>query len=216
MPVLALIYNVPLAVAVFTTSSLLSNIWQGWRFRRSQGSVRFVWWFAGMASIGTILGSILLVTLPSEFLMTVVSALVFLYIGFRLMRPDWQLSERAAGRIVAPVGFLGGLLQGSAGLSAPISLTFLSAMKMERARFIATVSVYFAMMSVVQIPTLYGLGVMTPELFLVSLLACIPVFGGMPIGAALARRFSRKTFDVVMLALLAAVASRLVIEAILF
>ncbi|WMS44154.1 sulfite exporter TauE/SafE family protein [Acuticoccus sp. MNP-M23] len=216
VPVLALIYDVPLAVAVFTTSSLLSNIWQGWRYRGSQGSKSFVWWFAGMASVGTILGSLLLVTLPSEFLMTSVSALVFLYIVFRLLRPEWQLSERAAGRIVAPAGFLGGMLQGAAGLSAPISLTFLTAMKMERARFIATVSVFFAMTSITQIPTLYGLGVMTPQLFGVSLLACIPVFGGMPIGAALAKRFSKKTFDTVMLAILAVVASRLVVEALFF
>jgi len=216
VPVLALIYDVPLAVAVFAVPSLLSNVWQGWRYRAAQESRSFVWWFAGMAVFGTILGSFLLVTLPSEFLMAVVSALVFLYIGFRLMRPDWQLSERAAGRIVAPAGFLGGMLQGAAGLSAPISLTFLNAMKMERTRFIATVSVFFAMTAITQIPTLYGLGVMTPELFVLSLLACIPMFGGMPVGAALARRFSKKTFDAVMLVILAVVASRLVLEALLF
>ena len=41
------------------------------------------------------------------------------------------------------MGVGGGILQGSAGLSAPISITFLNSMKLERNQFIPTISVYF-------------------------------------------------------------------------
>ena len=53
------------------------------------------------------------------------------------------------------MGSAGGVLQGSAGLSAPVSITFLNSMKLERNQFIPTISVYFGVMSVFQIPTLY-------------------------------------------------------------
>ena len=40
------------------------------------------------------------------------------------------------------MGAGGGVLQGSAGLSAPVSITFLNSMKLERNQFIPTISVY--------------------------------------------------------------------------
>lgn len=104
-------------------------------------------------------------------------------------------------------------MQGAGGLSAPVSVTFLNAMKLERSEFIATIAVFFLTMSFVQIPALAALGILTPERAAMSLLATIPLFGAMPIGAWLARRISRETFDRVILALLAVIALRLLYAA---
>src|SRR3546814_9616634 len=58
--------------------------------------------------------------------------ILFLYIGFRLAHPDWVLELGVATRLAAPAGFVGGVLQGAAGISAPISITFLNAMRIDR------------------------------------------------------------------------------------
>ncbi|MEM9224361.1 MAG: sulfite exporter TauE/SafE family protein [Pseudomonadota bacterium] len=214
VPLLAVIYDVPFAVAVFTIPSLLSNIWQGWHFRAFQGSPSFVFAFAGAAAVGAAVGSVLLVTLSASILFAAVGAAVFLYIAFRIARPEWVLGERIAQTIVGPVGFMSGVMQGAVGISAPISLTFLNAMRLPRERFIAVVSVFFAAMAVVQIVALIAVGVLTAERAVISLAASAPLFGGMPIGAWLGKRFSRETFDKVMLAILAVVSLRLFVEAV--
>lgn len=214
VPVLAMIFNVPMAVAIFTIPNLATNIWQGWQFRKSQFSHRFTLIYAGTGALGAGIGSILLAFLPGEVLMGVVAGVVLLYIAFRLLRPDWHLARPLADRLCAPVGLIGGMMQGAGGISAPVSVTFLNAMRLERGQFIATISVFFCAMSLVQIPLLAGLGIMTGEIALLSLAAMVPLFGGMPVGAWLARRISKEAFDKIILALLAAIAIKLLADAI--
>ncbi len=214
VPVLAMIFNVPMAVAIFTIPNLATNIWQGWHFRRSQISGRFTLIFAGTGALGAGIGSILLAFLPSAVLMGVVAGVVLLYIAFRLMRPNWQLARPLADRLCAPVGLIGGMMQGAGGISAPVSVTFLNAMRLDRGQFIATIAVFFCAMSLVQIPLLAQFGIMTGEIALLSLAAMVPLIGGMPIGAWLARRISKEAFDKIILALLGVIALKLLGDAI--
>lgn len=209
VPILALLYDVPLAIAIFTLPSLFSNLWQAWTFRHDQQSPRLVWTYASAGALGALLGSFLLVLLPGELLLATLATVVFIYIGIRLARPDWQLARATGERFAFPVGLIGGMMQGAGGVSAPVSVTFLNAMRLGREDFIATISVFFASMSVVQIPTLWSLGVMTPERAALSALAVLPVFAGIPVGAWLARFMSRELFDRIILALLAVIALRL-------
>jgi uncharacterized membrane protein YfcA len=150
---------------------------------------------------------------PGEALLAGLATVVFLYIGFRVFRPGWVLARDTALRYAAPVGFVGGMMQGAGGISAPVSITFLNAMRLERGEFIATISVFFAMMSAVQIPSQAALGIMTPERFLLSILACIPLFGTMPAGVWLGKRVSKEQFDRLILWLLAAIAVKLLWDA---
>lgn len=213
VPLLAMIYDVPMAVAIFTLPNLISNLWQGWRFREHRSAPGLTWGFAVAGAVGAGIGTLFLVTLSADVLLLGVAAAVFLYIGFRLARPDWVLDLRLAERLAVPVGLLGGVLQGAAGLSAPISITFLNATRMERAAFIATISVFFFAMTAVQIPLLAAWHVLTPTRALLSAAAMLPLLAAMPVGSYLARRISREAFDRAILVLLALIAARLAIDA---
>ena len=212
VPLLAMLYDVPLAVAIFTLPSLMANTWQGWRFRRHQLAPGLTWGFALAGAAGAGVGSAMLVGLPSDALLLGVAGTVFLYIGFRLARPDWALELGLATRLAAPAGFAGGILQGAVGVSAPVSITFLNAVQMERAAFIATISVFFAAMSMVQIPLLAAWGVLTPTRALLSAAAILPLVAAMPLGNYLARFIAKETFDRLILVLLALIALRLVLS----
>lgn len=212
VPLLAMLYDVPLAVAIFTLPSLFSNIWQGWRFRSHRVSPMLTWTLALAGAAGAAGGSVMLVSLSSDLLLLGVAAAVFLYIGFRLARPDWVLDLAVATRLAIPAGFVGGLLQGAAGISAPVSITFLNAMRMERPAFIATISVFFVAMSATQVPLLVSWGVLTPLRLLLSVAAILPLVAGMPLGAMLAKRFSKEFFDRLILVMLAVIALRLVVS----
>jgi hypothetical protein len=209
VPIMALYHGVPFAVAVFALPSLLSNGWQAWRYRADLLPARFLLLLTAGAGLGAAVGSVILAALPPEVLTGVVAATTLLYVAFRLARPDWVLDRRLADRLVLPAGFTAGIMQGAAGISAPVSITFINAMRLPREAFIATISVFFLSMSAVQIPALWSLGILTPDRLGLSLAACVPLFGGMPLGDRLARYMARETFDRIVMALLVVIAARL-------
>ena len=204
VPILVLVFDVQKAVAIFSVINLLSNIWQ-----------RFVWWFAAAGGAGAAAGSVLLATLPTEVLMATLAGVVAAYIVLRLSRPHWQLSWETARRIGPAVGFIGGTMQGAGGISAPVSVTFLNAMRLGRAEFIGTISVFFLAMSVFQIPVLVGFGILTWERTFLALLGMIPLFVGIPLGSWAARYLSKEAFDKAILVLLAVIAVKLLWDAVL-
>lgn len=215
VPLLAMLYDVPTAVAIFTLPNLVSNVWQSWQYRVHRAPASLSWGFAVAGALGAGIGSFLLVTLSADTLILAVSAAVFLYIGFRMARPDWALRMQVAKLLAVPAGLVGGILQGAAGVSAPVSITFLNALKMDRKSFIATISLFFLGMTLVQIPLLAVWEVLTPWRALLSLAAIVPLLGAMPAGSWLAQRIRRETFDRVILVLLAVIAARLAIGALL-
>ena len=213
VPLLALLFDVRFAVAVFLVPNILPNLWQAWCYRGQLLSPRFVISLAISGGIGAGVGSIALAGFSSEILTGGVALAVFLYVGFRLLKPGWILDYPLASRIVIPVGLVAGFLQGATGLSAPVSITFLNAMKLERGQLISTISVFFIALALVQFPFLTYLGILTSECFIYSLLALIPLVLFMPIGAWLGRHMSRRLFDNAILILLTSLAIKLAIEA---
>lgn len=167
----------------------------------------------GAGALGAGLGTVALAGLSAELLTAGVALVVFLYVGFRLMKPHWQLPHGVAARIVLPVGIFAGFLQGASGVSAPVSITFLNAMKLERGQFISTISVFFVAMALVQLPVQVSYNIMTMERLLYSSLALIPLALFMPVGSYLGKRMSRKTFDSIILSLLTLLAVKLMFDA---
>ncbi len=214
VPMLAVAFDVPTAVALFAIPNLLSNIWQSWHYRAHKVPNGFTRSFALAGVIGAAIGTFVLVTLPSAWLEGGAALVICVYIAFRLARPGWQLAERTAQRVVWPVGAAAGVLQGAIGVSAPISVTFLNAMRLERLQFVATIAIFFLSMSLIQIPLMGSFGLMTPRVAALGLGAFVLVVAAMPIGAMLGRRFDHRTFDLLVLGLLAVVAVRLALSAV--
>lgn len=209
VPVIAAFFDVRLAVIVMAAPNLLANVRQiqvYWKTRLGDGfSLRF-----GLSgAVGAVLGTLLLANLPGEALSLMLAGVVFAYIALRLSRPDWQLAEAVARRIVIPMGSLGGILQGATGISAPVSVSFLNAMRLERVVFIPTVSIFFAATAIFQVPALVATGLLTRDLAILSAFCILPMLAGMPIGDRLARHLSATVFDRVLLVLLGVMAVRL-------
>ena len=169
---------------------------------------------AAGAATGSVIGSVLLASLPSSFLSICVAMLAIIYVGFRFVSPDRILPMATARRIVLPVTTVAGVLQGAAGISAPVSITFLHALNLGRARFIATISVLFGVMSLVQMPTLLALGVLDGPRLLIGALALLPLFLGMQLGNWLIRHVRPAIFDRLIIVLLVFVSLGLVLDAV--
>lgn len=215
IPALTVLFDIKLAVMLMLMPNMLTNIWQAWHFRHARLPWLFTGLFAFAGMVGAGFGSWALATLPQDTLTTVVAVGVIGYIGMRLGRPDWVLPYWLALRLCLPAGLVAGLLQGASGVSAPVSISFLNAMKLERGQFIAVISVFFFAMTLVQVPALAAFGLFTPTLFVFSLATMVPILAFMPVGACLARHLSRAAFEKVILALLAALAAKLLVDSLL-
>lgn len=208
-PALTMLFDVQTAVAILVVPNLLSNLWQGWAYRRQALPPRFLVQFAGGSVLGVLLGSWLLAILSKDALALFVVAAVVAYIVLRLARPGWVLAMPLAQRLAAPAGALGGFLQGATGISAPASITFLNAMRLARETFIGTISIYFAVMTAMQIPALWGLGILSAERLVQGTAAFAIVMATMPLGSWLGKRAKPVVFDRIMLGTLAVLSAKL-------
>lgn len=215
VPALTMLFDVQVAVAVMLVPNLLTNLWQAWSYRRHLPARGFVAAFAGAGAFGALIGTVGLATFPQAALAVIVAVAVGGYILLRLLRSAWTLPFAAARRIALPVGLAAGLLQGASGLSAPVSLSYLNAMRLERPVFVATVAVLFAAMTAVQMPMAAVLGILTPARLAISAAAIVPILAFMPVGARLARHLSGAVFDRIILTLLGALALKLALDALL-
>ncbi|MDG1883460.1 MAG: sulfite exporter TauE/SafE family protein, partial [Alphaproteobacteria bacterium] len=128
IPVIAAFYDVRIAVIIMVIPNLLTNIGQLYQFRKTILPKFFTLSFALGGGVGAFLGTILLVNLSIKILTLSVAFIVIVYIFLKIMVPSWKLTYKKAKKLVFLMGSFGGILQGTAGLSAPISITFLNSM----------------------------------------------------------------------------------------
>lgn len=210
IPVIAAFYDVRIAVIIMVIPNLLTNIGQLYQFRKTILPKFFTLSFAIGGGIGAFLGTILLANLSIKILTLSVAFIVIVYILLKLIVPSWKLTYEKAKKLVFLMGGFGGILQGTAGLSAPISITFLNSMKLERNQFIPTISVYFGVMSIFQMPTLYYYNFLNVEIVLVSCISTLVLLSFMPIGSWIAKSVSKESFDKITLILLGFIAFRII------
>ena len=210
IPVIAAFYDVRIAVIIMVVPNLLTNIGQLYQFRKTILPSFFTVSFALGGGIGALIGTILLANLSIKILTLSVAFIVIIYILLKLIVPSWKLIYEKAAKLVFIMGTAGGVLQGAAGLSAPISITFLNAMKLERNQFIPTISVYFGVMSIFQMPTLYYYDFLNFEIIAASLISTVVLLSFMPLGSWVAKSVSKENFDKITLILLAFIALRII------
>ncbi|MFC0013210.1 sulfite exporter TauE/SafE family protein [Devosia nitrariae] len=216
IPAMAAFHDVRFAIVIMTVPNLITNLLQAWQNRKHRLQASFLVPFLLSAAIGVVLGTWALVRFDSRTLSLVVALAVLLYLVLRVTRASWQLSTPLALRLAAPFGFMSGVVQGSAGISAPVSLSFLNAMQLERLTFMSTVSMLFVTFVAVQLPALAFAGVLTPSGFLLSCAALLPMLVGMSFGASISRTVSRQAFDRLIMLLLAVLAAKMLWDALVF
>ncbi len=215
VPVMAMLFDAQFAVACFVMPNIVTNIVQFFQTRKQTSSWQLLWKFGLAGALGAGAGSYVLVSASQQWLMLTISVLMLAFVGWRIAKPQLYLSLSAGIAGAVPAGFIAGMLQGAAGISAPVSISYLSLLKLERGAFIATISFFFLSMGLVQLPALIQLRVITQELFYFSCFAILPLLCGMPAGAFLARFASAEQFNRMLLVILTALAIRLAFSAML-
>lgn len=214
IPVIASVTNVEYAVVVLSIANLLSNGWLLWEHRSGAagtGSVMAPFLIVG--TFATIVGTWLLTELDDRILSVVVALVIVGYIVRFLTDSDFGIDRQQARRWSAPMGLVGGVLVGATGTGGPLIATYFHSIRMSRASFVLMMSLTFQVFGIIQIVTLAGLGAFTADRTLQALLAVIPVLVMTPVGIWVGRQVKQRGFELMVLALLAFAAVRLLMSA---
>ncbi|SDM45669.1 hypothetical protein SAMN05192555_11387 [Franzmannia pantelleriensis] len=215
VPIFTVLYDIQTAIVVLLVPNLLSNMLQVWRYRRHLLPLRFLAGFAASGGVGVLLGTWALVSINEKLLSITVAVTMLAYLGVRVLRRDAELGRALANRLVIPAGLCGGVLQGAVGMSAPVSVAFLNFMRLERRVFIGSISTFFAAITVVQLPALLSVGLVTWPLAMASVAAFLVIWLAMPLGGRLGNYLDRDVFDKVIMALLFIIAMRILLDALI-
>ena len=183
---------------------------------------------------GVVVGSYLLVSVDQRLLMALLAGVIttFLVIEWRrelslrrrrapaippgdtrgtvtALSRDLVLRRSLVGSVV---GLSAGAMQGASGASGPLVTMYLFKQRLSRRGFFLAVNAVFLVFDSVQLATLAGLGQFGPPRLTVGVLACVPLFSGVAIGAALARRISDAGFRIAVLLVLTATVASLVTQ----
>lgn len=174
------------------------------RHRGSAGEWRSRMVVLSVACIaGVPIGAYLLTILPESAIATVLGLFTLLFIATRLWRPTFTI-EPAHERVAAPVvGILGGIFNGTIGVSGPILGSYLIALGVRPATFAFTIQVLFLAMTLVRLAGLTALGEVTPPLLAIGAMLLVPSLAGQTAGFWLQERISRTAFERSVLVIMA-------------
>lgn len=116
LPVLTPLVGVEHAVAVLALPTVLSNGWLAWANRAARAENPWLPTLASTAAIGGIVGAFVLTSVDERWLAVALVTIVVAMLVSRIRSPHWRLSEPLARIGAAPVGLVGGTLQGATGL----------------------------------------------------------------------------------------------------
>ncbi|HVL70875.1 MAG TPA: sulfite exporter TauE/SafE family protein [Beijerinckiaceae bacterium] len=209
VPALAAFLGVPHALAIVCIPLVVTNAWQSWHFSAHRHGTGFLARLLPASVVGIGLGTVALTTLPGAALSLALAVMMMAYIAFYLTKPDLRLSPGSGRRLAPLVGLVAGALQASTGISAPVSITFIHALRLARPAFVFAVAAMFLGFAVAQVVALAVAGIMTWTRFLEGLIALVPIALAMPLGAWAASFLSRETFDRLILGILGVMSLKL-------
>ena len=213
LPVMAAFLGVERAIVVMTLPGIVSNTWMLWALRRHLRQTRDLPAILLAGVVGVLGGTWLLKTLDARILSLTLAAMIAVYVLLFFAHPELRLPPRLTRRLSLPVGAAAGALQGATGLSGPLVLTWFHAYRLPKELYLASIVTVFQLYSVAQLFSLAALGLYTPSRVRESLLALVPLLA-LPVGTRVARRLDERIFEYVVLALLVAVAAKMVYDVI--
>lgn len=213
IPFLAATFGLQHAIAVLLVPILVSNASQLYRFRHARGEagLGFLQPMLMLCVVGVIAGTWFLTSTPERGLALTLGILLLGYLALRLLNPHFTVGPQAARRWAMPAGLGAGLLHGATGISAPIGVTFIHAMRFGRDAHVYAVSAMFMVLAIFQAPSLWVAGILRPEWLMQGMFALIPTFLFMPVGQWLAGKMSQSAFDRMILIFLGAIGLKMVL-----
>lgn len=212
LPFLVLALGLKATLPLLLIPSIVSNVIvmrSAGRFRSTLGR----YWLLYISAVpGLLIGLTLLSTVHPARSTAVLGAVLVLYSGLSLFRPDLRVPQRLIGPLSIPVGLANGVVNGLTGSQVMPVLPFLMSLHLPPDRFVQAANIFFTVSSLIMASGLITLGLMTPTVAAISVVGLLPVFLGVRVGTMVRRTLSPRGFRNGVLLVLAVLGVSLVVR----
>lgn len=198
IPLLTFVVNLPTAVVLLVIPVTASNLFQAFQRGSFLPVVRRFWGLLAAFVPAIAIGAKLLVSLDEHPLYLVMGLSIVAVTVVARLAPGFAVSRRMEHILNPIVGGLSGLLGGASSLFGPPLMVYFLCLRLEKAEYIATVSLLYFLGA-----GCFGLALILVGAFgwheaLLSALAMAPVFAGMMLGQVIGDRLDRRRFEQVL------------------
>src|ERR1019366_8566448 len=179
VPILVALYG-DLRLVLLTTvlATALSDVPMLWRFRKNYREASILVGFLICGRIGIVIGTRILLYVKVSILSAVLAAVVIAFILVSWFGKVPTMSKVLASRLGPLIGFICGVIQGSAGASGPIVTTYLVSSQISRDGFLFAINAIFFVLDWTQFVSLQQLHQTTSAIWTSSLIVVGVVFAG--------------------------------------
>lgn len=210
VPIIALITDVPTAMAVVQLPALSINLLQI-RYKDQPASLALQHWPVFlMLFCTTIVGISILRVAPPGILFAFLGTICIATVIFLHLRPDFALSATMRLPVGLPLALIAGLAAGMSSLGGPFLVPYFLSLKLPKDVFVSTVSVCYLAIIIPTISFFLYWDLVKPELFLFSTFAVLPSIAGMWFGNRLRARINDAQFRKFVLLMLLGSATGLI------
>jgi len=214
IPVLALFVGPQDAIVIMTLSTVTTNSYLMWAYRDGASQAKNLWTMIAAGTVGAPIGVLFLTNIEGRYVALVLGISVLVYIAVSLWKPHLRLSDRAAKSAAAPVGLVGGILQGATGLSSVVLASYIHALGLTPRAFVFMLSTLFQVFALVQLIGFWVAGLYTPDIITASLVAAVPATAVLAFGTRLSFRISPVVFNRMVMAVLGLSAIKMLFDAV--
>ena len=199
---MALVIDVPTAVALMPIPLLVTNARQAFRGGYMRGALGRFWPMLACLPFGTVAGVKVLTGIDPLVVTGLVGAIVVAFAILGQVRFGWRMTPRLDRRLQPLVGLSAGLIGGISSIFSPPIIMHLISLRLPKDEFVGAVGLAYLVGIVPMILALAAFGRFGRTEALWGAAALIPVLAGMILGERLRGRVSETIFHRFILVLL--------------
>jgi uncharacterized membrane protein YfcA len=213
-PVLAVLFDLPAAIAMTMPAATLSNVAILHAYRDQWREARRLTPILLPAVVGVVIGTRILVGVDPALLRGLLGALVLAFVTVSAFQRIPRWSDAVTRRLSPLVGIAAGTLQGAAGQSGPVVGMFLFQLALPRPAFLFVINAFFLVVDFTQTVSLASHGFYTPARSLQALVVGCLSIPMLLLALRHQHRISERLFRRAVLAVLALTGLTLVVRTI--
>jgi uncharacterized membrane protein YfcA len=212
IPVMASFIGVEQAVVIMAVPTVVTNSWLMWIHRSQMNATRDLPSMIVAGFAGVVFGAWLLTSVSARALSLGLAALIATYVTLFLARPSLAFPPAVTRWVSPPVGFLGGMLQGSTGIAGPAVATYMHGFRLAPGAYVFSLAAQFQLFALVSVVSYQRFGLYSAERMWWSALILVPMLLAMPVGVRMGRRLERRVFDRFVLIVLGTMGLKLIAD----
>ena len=187
------------AIAIMYGPVFITNLYQAFQGGYFLTAIKRFWPMMLAVVLGTWFGSKALVSMDPRWLEGIVGASVAVFSLINLLHPTFRVAERHTLWISLVIGITGGFFGGLTLFIGPAVIMFLVSLHVPKEEFIGTIGLVY-LLGLLPTGVFYVIDeTLRLEHVLPTLLACIPVIGGMIIGTLIRGHINEILFRKILL-----------------